>query len=118
MVKFYARATCKSLDVGSTLAARMLNFVHDPSKLQIVTHTVGTYSPGKVLLTCAIIIHVFPTVPSPTATHLTCLRLVDISSVLFFSFEISAVTKLNGLYQYMGSHLAIVYACSINMYSF
>lgn len=45
---------------------------------QLITHTVGMYSPGKLLLTCAIIIHVFPTVPSPTATHFTCFRLVDI----------------------------------------
>lgn len=85
--------------LASTLAAG-INFVLDPSKLQTVTHTVGTYSPGKVLLTCAIIIHVFPTVPSPTATHLTCLRLVDISSVLFFLLRLQleqSSKRFNGL---------------------
>lgn len=82
--------------LANTVAAG-INFVLDPSKLQTVTHTVGTYSPGKVLLTCAIIIHVFPTVPSPTATHLTCLRLVDISSVLLgFQLEQSS-KRFNGL---------------------
>lgn len=96
----------------STLAAG-INFVLDPSKLQTVTHTVGTYSPGKVLLTCAIIIHVFPTVPSPTATHLTCLRLVDISKCPFLSSETSAGAILKTFqWSIMGSHLA--QTCSLH----
>ena len=34
------------------------------------TYTVGTYSPGKLSVVYDINIHVFPTVPSPTTTHL------------------------------------------------
>lgn len=42
-------------------------------KIELFTYTVGTYSPGNELFTWAIIMQVFPTVPSPTATHLMCL---------------------------------------------
>lgn len=34
------------------------------------TYTVGTYSPGKLSVVYEINIHVLPTVPSPTTTHL------------------------------------------------
>lgn len=34
------------------------------------SYTVGTYSPGKLSVVYDISIHVFPTVPSPTTTHL------------------------------------------------
>lgn len=34
------------------------------------TYTVGTYSPGKLSVVYEISIQVFPTVPSPTTTHL------------------------------------------------
>lgn len=34
------------------------------------TYTVGTYSPGKLSVVYDISIHVLPTVPSPTTTHL------------------------------------------------
>lgn len=34
------------------------------------TYTVGTYSPGKLSVVYEISMHVFPTVPSPTTTHL------------------------------------------------
>lgn len=34
------------------------------------TYTVGTYSPGKLSVVYEMSIHVFPTVPSPTTTHL------------------------------------------------
>lgn len=33
------------------------------------THTVGTYSPGKLSVVYDINMQVFPTVPSPTTTH-------------------------------------------------
>ena len=73
---------------------------------------MGTYSPGNVLLTCAIIIQVFPTVPSPTATHLTCFRLVVISNLLISS-TISATSvillfSLWRLYLYKFANLKIV----------
>lgn len=34
------------------------------------TYTVGTYSPGKLSVVYEINMHVLPTVPSPTTTHL------------------------------------------------
>jgi hypothetical protein len=34
------------------------------------TNTVGTYSPGKLSVVYDISMQVFPTVPSPTTTHL------------------------------------------------
>ena len=40
-----------------------------------VTHIVGTYSPGKELVVYEISIHVLPTEPSPTTTHLMSLSL-------------------------------------------
>lgn len=36
----------------------------------VVTYTVGTYSPGKLSVVYDINMHVLPTVPSPTTTHL------------------------------------------------
>ena len=37
---------------------------------QQFTYTVGTYSPGKLSVVYDMSIHVLPTVPSPTTTHL------------------------------------------------
>lgn len=37
---------------------------------QINTHTVGTYSPGKLSVVYEMSMQVLPTVPSPTTTHL------------------------------------------------
>lgn len=36
----------------------------------VCTYTVGTYSPGKLSVVYDINMHVLPTVPSPTTTHL------------------------------------------------
>lgn len=49
------------------------------------TYTVGTYSPGKLSVVYEINIHVFPTVPSPTTTHLIG-RPEDIMSVKLIKF--------------------------------
>jgi len=38
--------------------------------LSVMTYTVGTYSPGKLSVVYEISMQVFPTVPSPTTTHL------------------------------------------------
>lgn len=35
-----------------------------------ITYTVGTYSPGKLSVVYEMSMHVLPTVPSPTTTHL------------------------------------------------
>ena len=57
----------------------------------VFTYTVGTYSPGKVLLTCAIIIQVFPTVPSPIVTHLTCLS--EVADIFLSLSSLSSLLK-------------------------
>ena len=42
------------------------------------TYIVGTYSPGNELVVYDINIHVFPTEPSPTTTHLMSLSVLAI----------------------------------------
>lgn len=44
----------------------------------ITTYTVGTYSTGNESVVYDISIHVLPTVPSPTTTHLICREGADI----------------------------------------
>lgn len=53
------------------------------------TYTVGTYSPGKLSVVYDINMHVLPTVPSPTTTHLMGLP-VDICKIKEFMLDCSS----------------------------
>lgn len=79
----YNTTNLLSCHISSNSNVKMLIYMVLSTRLRS-THIVGTYSPGNELVVYDINIHVLPTEPSPTTTHLMSLSVFAIP--LFLSY--------------------------------